>query len=143
MPLRIVLDTNTVISALLWGGKPGRVLNAVYSHHAKLCASPFLLREFSRTLAKRKFEERLNVLQASHAALENHYQKLVAVIEPEFVPEVILSHPPDNHILACALKAKADVIVSGDAHLKALKSYMGIPIVNSAGFLAEYLPPEK
>ena len=57
------------------------------------------------------------------------------MIIPRAVLDGIGSNPDDNRILECAVEGKADVIVSGDHHLRDLKSYQGIPIVRPIDFL--------
>ncbi len=54
---------------------------------------------------------------------------------PKSVPHIIKDDPDDDHILACALAGRADLIVSGDRHLLKLKSYKGIGIVRPKDFL--------
>jgi predicted nucleic acid-binding protein len=64
------------------------------------------------------------------------FARIADIIIPDIVPNVIENDPADNHILACAVSGKADVIVSGDKrHLLPLKEYEGIPIVRPADFL--------
>lgn len=60
------------------------------------------------------------------------YLNVVRVVGPANVPAVILADPDDDHVLACALAAQAELIVSGDPDLLNLKSYQGIPIVGTA-----------
>ena len=55
--------------------------------------------------------------------------ELVELVEPAEISPVIISDPDDDHVLACALGARADLIVSGDAALLALKHFQQIPIV--------------
>ena len=143
MTIRAVLDTNTVISALLWKGTPHRVLRAVYFHPIRFYTSSFLFQELATTLAKDKFDEPVKLLKTSRAVLLAHYQQIADTVEPDFIPEAVSDCPPDNHVLACALKVKANVIVSGDGHLKELNSYEGIPIMNAAGFMNKYFPSKE
>jgi len=57
------------------------------------------------------------------------------IITPKIVIDVIKEDPPDNRILECAVEGRADLIVSGDRHLRRLKNYQGIPIVRPVDFL--------
>jgi predicted nucleic acid-binding protein len=64
------------------------------------------------------------------------FARIADIIIPDIVPNVVENDPADDHILACAVSGKADVIVSGDKrHLLPLKEYEGIPIVRPADFL--------
>ena len=57
------------------------------------------------------------------------------IILPQHTLEVITEDPPDNRILECAVEGSADLIVSGDGHLRELKVYQGIPIVRPVDLL--------
>jgi putative PIN family toxin of toxin-antitoxin system len=136
MILRAVLDTNTVISALLWDGPPNSVLNASRpSGLVRFYLSPFLRRELLDTLPRDRFDSAVLARGVSRRALAARYLRMVDAVTPDFLPDVIPDDPSDNHVLACAVKAKAHAIVSGDGHLLDLKRYSGIPILSTVNFL--------
>ncbi len=139
MSLRIVLDTNTVISALLWRGVAHRMLVETRNRPIRLYASQFLLEELALVLSREKFAAVFSARETSRAVLCQQYRTLVTVVHPRFVPEVVKTDPADDHVLACALEANADVIVSGNRHLLSLNPYAGIEIVNAGDFLARVL----
>ena len=56
-------------------------------------------------------------------------------MRPTTIPDVLPDDPDDNHIIACAVSGRADVIVSGDRDLLRLKAYEGIPIVRPMDFV--------
>jgi predicted nucleic acid-binding protein len=56
-------------------------------------------------------------------------------VQPATIAPTVLADPDDDHVLACALAAKAELIVSGDRHLLHLHEYQGIPILNTADAL--------
>ena len=60
------------------------------------------------------------------------YLNVAIVVLPETVPRVVPTDPDDDHVLACALTANAELIVSGDRDLLSLKTFRGIPIVAAA-----------
>ena len=64
------------------------------------------------------------------------YGELAQFVRPAAISPVVLADPEDDHVLACALAAKADFIVSGDSHLLTLKTYQGIAIVGAVEALA-------
>lgn len=68
--------------------------------------------------------------------LVERYALLTAVVHPAVISPVILDDPDDDQVLACALAAKAAIIVSGDRHLLDLKEYQGIRIVTAAEAVA-------
>ena len=135
MTLRVVLDTNTVISAIFWKGAPHRVFHADDAHDIRFYASPFLLRELAKTLERPKFDAIALSTGVSRVAAMKQYQIKVHMVEPDSVPNIIPDDPSDNHVLACAVKAGAIAVVSGDGHLKTIKEHAGIPIKTAADFL--------
>ncbi|MDN5344028.1 MAG: uncharacterized protein PWQ18_139 [Clostridia bacterium] len=127
---KIVLDTNVLVSAIGWGGPPGRILEACLYGKLKLYISPALLDELSEVLARPK----LKVI-AGHPDLPVILTWLASpehLVIPDFEPCVIARDPDDNKVLACALAAKADAVISGDEHLLALRVYEGIRILRAA-----------
>ena len=134
--MRLVLDTNTVVSGLFWGGLPGQLLDAARAGKVELYTSPALLGELARVLRRRKFSTRVERLSASVDELIEGYGELAQFVRPAAISPVVLADPEDDHVLACALAAKADFIVSGDSHLLSLKTYQGIAIVGAVEALA-------
>lgn len=131
--MRLVLDTNTVVSALLWRGKPHELLfDAVPRHGVALFASPWLLAELLDVLTRGKFAHALSAAGTSAEHLIQHYRNLVSVIHPAPITPTVLNDPDDDHVLACAATAKADYIVSGDRGLIAVQRFENIPIVKAA-----------
>lgn len=61
------------------------------------------------------------------------------MVSPPVVPRVVARDPDDDHVLACAIVASADLIVSGDRDLLELNSYQGIPVLKPADALARIL----
>ena len=68
------------------------------------------------------------------------YAALARLIEPAVIKPVILPDPDDDAVLACAVAARAEAIVTGDAHLLDLKQYEGVPIRNAAQLLTRREP---
>jgi hypothetical protein len=96
-----------------------------------LVSRPILL-EYARVLAYPKFRlptERIRSL------LEVGFLPFVETVEVKSRPRVVREDPPDDEFLACAVAGRADFLVSGDAHLLALRTHEGIPIVAPAAFL--------
>ena len=133
--MRIVADTNVIVSAFLWGGTPRRLLDAVEARHFELFTSRVLVTELEDVLAREKFAERLGQTRFTSAFLLARYTQLATLIAPTEAAVPELRDPDDAHVLACALAARAEAIVSGDADLHALGSYQGIPILSPADCL--------
>lgn len=130
--MRIVADTNVVVSAFLWGGTPRRLLDAASHEKIELYTSPILIEELERVLTRDKFAELLRQSRFSAAYLISRYTTLARIIAVTPIDHVVVADPDDDAVLACAAAAKAELIVSGDAHLLNLKQYSGINIVTVA-----------
>lgn len=128
--MKIVLDTNIIVSGLFWKGAPRHILDLARSAKVSLFTSPDLLTELTIVLARKKFNERLTLAQTSVEELALGYASLAKVIRPNKIRAVIKADPDDDKVLACAKTAKANYIVSGDKHLLDLKTYQSIEIVN-------------
>jgi putative PIN family toxin of toxin-antitoxin system len=135
--MRVVADTNIVVSGLLWRGSPRHILDAARDEVIELFTSGALLDELEDVLKREKFAALLEAASVTAHELVLGYAALATVIEAGERGRVILADPDDDYVLACALAAQAEVIVSGDGHLLGLKHYHGIRILNAAGLLAE------
>ena len=136
LPLRTVADTNTVVSGLLWYGNPRRVLDAAREGKLQLYTTAALLAEIDEVLQRPKFAQRLSLAGVSSRTLVLGYAALASLIEPAVIAPVITVDPDDDAVLACAVAARAEAIVSGDSHLLDLEKYQGIPILTAAQLLA-------
>ena len=130
--MRLVLDTNTAVSGLIWGGVPGRVIDAAAAGKALIIASVPLLDELQGVLSRRKFSGQLAKLNANADDLFDGYATLVRLVAPAAISPVILADPDDNIVLATAVAGDAEAIVSGDAHLLGIGEFRGIPIITPA-----------
>ncbi|GHU34414.1 putative toxin-antitoxin system toxin component, PIN family protein [Betaproteobacteria bacterium] len=131
--MRLVLDTNVAASGLLWGGAPAQLLDAALIGEIELFTSVSLLAELAGILARVKFAKALTATGLSREELVLGYAELATIITPADIPPTIAADPDDDQVLACALAARADLIVSGDRHLYSLGShYQGIAIVRPA-----------
>ncbi len=135
---RIVPDTNIVVSGLLWRGNPRRILDAARDGIVELYTSPVLLEELEDVLSREKFACRLAAANVTVQDLISGYSALATVIEAEPIEPVILVDPDDDAVLACALAAEAEIIVSGDSDLLDLKEHKEIRILTATEFLAEF-----
>ena len=130
--MRVVLDTNTVVSALLWGGTPYALIAAATEERIELYSSEVLIEELADVLGRTKFVPRLQQAQRTVAQLIEQYRGLVELVQPASVTPTVTSDSDDDQVLAAALAAQAALIVSGDDDLRRLGTYQGIPIVSAA-----------
>jgi uncharacterized protein len=130
--MRIVADTNTLVSGFCWGGPPGQVVDTVLSGQVTLVISPALLGELARVLAYPK----LAAIFDDPAALIAAVSAVANTVDPaEHV--TVLGDEPDNRVLEAAAAGQADLIVTGDKAMQELGSFRGIPIVCAAQFVAQ------
>lgn len=128
--VRVVLDTNVVVSGLLWVNMPRRVLDAVRDGRLSAFTSLALLDELADVLDRDHLSVLIARLSTTAAELVLGYSKLARPVTVSAVPRAV-PNDPDDDVLACALAARADLIVSGDKkHLLPMKSYQSIPIVS-------------
>lgn len=135
--MQVVADTNIVISGLLWRGNPRQVLDSARDGIIGLFTSATLLEELEDVLSREKFAALLEAADVTAHQLVLGYAAIATVIEVEEIEPVILVDPDDDNVLACALTAQAEVIVSGDSHLLDLKQHHAVRILTAAELLAE------
>jgi putative PIN family toxin of toxin-antitoxin system len=134
--VRFVLDTNIALSGLLWAGAPQRLIEAAEQHRIELVSSTPLLAELQGVLARAKFAAQLAKRGLRSADLFEGYAALVGNVTPLSTPRVVPTDPDDDHVIACALAAHADAIVSGDRDLLDLADFRDIPILTASQALA-------
>ena len=139
-PVRVVADTNTVVSGLLWHGPPRQVLDAARAGTLQLYTTAVLLAELDEVLQRPKFAQRLTLAGVTTHTLVLGYAALARLIEPAVIVPVVEEDPDDDAVLACAVAAQAEAIVSGDSHLLDLKEYEKIPVVTAAQLVAQIAP---
>ncbi|MDD5484103.1 MAG: putative toxin-antitoxin system toxin component, PIN family [Kiritimatiellae bacterium] len=131
---RIVLDSNVIISAFLFGGHPARIVEHVLDGSLQCFVSLAILDEIRDVLQRPKFG--LSSEQALAFIEELH--NLCRAVTPTARVRAINADPDDNRVLECALAADADTIVSGDSHLLNLGQWQNIRILAPAEFIREF-----
>jgi putative PIN family toxin of toxin-antitoxin system len=134
--VRVVADTNVIVSGFLWGGTPRRLLDAVEKRKLELFTSRALITELEDVLLRAKLAERMRRTRFTPAFLLSRYTQLATLIATTETNTPDLRDRDDEAVLACALAARAEMIVSGDDDLRVLGSYRGIAIVSPAECLA-------
>ena len=135
--MRVVADTNIVVSGLLWRGNPRRVLDSARDGIVDLFTSQDLLEELEDVLTRQTFVARLLEANVSTHELVSGYRALASVIEAKAIEPVVIADPDDDAVLSCAVAAQCEIITSGDGHLLALKTHQGIRILTATELLAE------
>ena len=133
--MRIVCDTNVIVSGMLFGGHSRTILTAVAQGRVEAFTSPALLHELREVLQRRKF--RLKPEQVD-AVMELVRESFTGVDSgTEF--SVIADDPDDDRVLEAAHASRARVIVSGDRHLLTLGAWRAVTVLSPADFVAAYL----
>lgn len=139
--MRAVIDTNVLVSGLLWHGAPHRLLEQARSGALVLVSSPALLAELADVIGRAKFDAVLARSNTSREQTLDALYRLAEVVEPPPLPEPVCRDPDDDEVLALAVAARAEMIVSGDPDLLVLKAFQGIPIVSPAEAVGICEPP--
>ena len=131
--MNILLDTNVVISALLWRGKPRSLFDLCISgDDIRLFSSSDLIAELRHSLAYPKLTRQLTKAGSDAETVIGFYNALVHLVEPETVGRVVPSDPDDDKVVAAAIAAHAVMIVSGNRDLLELGSEAALPVLTVA-----------
>lgn len=122
--LKIVPDTNVLISGSLFSGNPYKILESWRDGKIKIITSPEILDEMAGV-----FQKKFNRPEDEIEELRSEIVENAIIVDPQTKLDVVKEDPDDNMILEAAVEGGADYITSGDKHLKKLKEYEGIPIV--------------
>ncbi|OFZ37384.1 MAG: putative toxin-antitoxin system toxin component, PIN family [Bdellovibrionales bacterium RIFOXYD12_FULL_39_22] len=132
MKIRAVIDTNVIISALLFGGLPEKVLSLVISKKIELILSPSIRDEIERVLLDPKFSLSTKEVSILLSAID----KVATFVLPSEKITLIKRKDSDNRILEAAVCGNANYIVTGDKQdLLPLKKYLNILIISPKQFL--------
>lgn len=128
---KVVIDTNVLVSGLLFGGTPGKLINQWKEGKIRPLCSTEIVGEYLRVLAYPKFalgESEIDFL------LSQEILPWFEVVQVKPGKTYVKADPFDDHFIWCALDGKADVIISGDEHLLRLRS-SPVPIMSVSEFL--------
>ena len=132
--MKIVVDTNVLISGVFFGGYPRKIIEAVIDDDIKACATVEIVDEYNEIVAemidRKQGHIRKDILMPLVAKLE--------LISPRTNVEVCRD-PDDDKFLSCAIDSKALYIVSGDKDLLSIRTYENVEIITAAEFCSRYL----
>jgi putative PIN family toxin of toxin-antitoxin system len=112
-----VVDTNVLISALLWQGNPGKIFELAGDGDIQIITSRVLLDELAATLAKPKLARFVDATGLSAADMLRNYRRIASTVAAKPLAQAVSRDRDDDAVLACALAARAEVIVTGDDDL--------------------------
>ncbi|MBI4379949.1 MAG: putative toxin-antitoxin system toxin component, PIN family [candidate division NC10 bacterium] len=136
--IRAVLDTNVILSALLFGGSTGGLVRAWQTGWFQLLLSRALLEEILRVLAYPKFHLTEGEIRG---LLEEELIPFAETVIIRRQPTIQVRDPDDLAVAACALTGRARYLVTGDADLLSLGRIRQVDVIRPADFLALLGPP--
>jgi putative PIN family toxin of toxin-antitoxin system len=130
--VRVVIDTNVLISAIFWTGKPKQILNKVRQEEITFLTSEFILEELKKVLRKVDKPFKLSEEEADRVVTAMRELAVVVNIGSQVS---VCQDENDNRVLECAIDGNADCIITGDFHLLQLGSFQKIDIMTVSDFL--------
>ena len=130
---KVVLDTNVLISGILFGGNPRQILELVIQGKIDAYISTAIFTEFKEVLLRPKF----GLTHKECFSIAKEIEDIFCFVFPQITVDLFRDDPDDNIILECALAADVKYIITGDPHLLNLESFEKIKIISPAAFVAE------
>src|SRR4030042_673438 len=132
--MRVVVDTNIFVSSF-FGGNPRKIIDLWKKGEISLCLSKDILDEYVDVLERIGLEDEREIEE-----LLSLFAKGINIIFTTKTPKikVVKEDPDDDKFIECAIGLKAEVIITGDKALKAIKEYLGIKILTPQQFLKTY-----
>jgi putative PIN family toxin of toxin-antitoxin system len=130
--MKLLLDTNVLVSAFLWQGVPGRLIELGIEQEIQLVTSRVLLDELADVLPRKKLAKKVAATGLTPTQIVLNYRRLAQLVTTRKLSQAVSRDADDDHVIACAIAAQADLIVSGDEHLLSLKIHQNIPILTPA-----------
>jgi putative PIN family toxin of toxin-antitoxin system len=121
--MRLVVDTNVLVSAFLWQGTPGRLIELAGGREIQLFTSRVLIDELAEVLQRKKLAKHVQHTGLTAAQMLVNFQKLATTVTARRLGQQVSRDVDDDDVLACALAAQAEFVVSGDADLLVLKHF--------------------
>ena len=135
--MRIVIDTNVLVSGVFFGGFPRKILSSVVSQKITACATAEIINEYEEIVQEMIERKQGHINRAILTPLINAME----IIEPITHVE-ICRDPDDNKFLGCAKDSQALYIVSGDRDLLVVEEYENIQIMTAKEFFEKYFSDE-
>jgi putative PIN family toxin of toxin-antitoxin system len=132
--MRVILDTNVILSAIFFGGVPGRILTAYRDGKLTIALSPEILDEYRTTAARlaKKFDVEYEEI-LDWIAVHSEMMAVPSLDQP------VCADSDDDKFIACSLASGAKIICSGDKHLLDVNGYRGIEVLRPRAFVDLHL----
>lgn len=137
--IRAVLDSNIIISGFYNPqSPPGKIISLAIQGDILLFTSNRLLEELAKILRYSRIQKMLKKAGVAQEEIMSDYQEFCFVVTGNPLNEQVCRDPDDDWVLACAVQAQADWIVTGDKDLLSLEEYNFIRILSAADFLKKF-----
>ncbi len=133
--IKAVLDTNIIISGIIFGGKPRQILETSLKGFTQIYISEDIISELKGVLQRPKFKQPPEIIEI----IISEFISISEWIDPAEHFNVIDIDPDDNIFLDCAFASESEYIISGDKHLLDLKNWKGTKIVTPDQYLKALL----
>lgn len=127
--MRAVLDTNVVVSGLLYAGKPQLLLQKARHSLIELYTSDMLLVELHEVVERHKFARKIELLRTTPSSMIVAYLAIVNLVSVSEAKRVVVRDHDDDEVIACAVAANADFVITGDRHLLEMGRHHEIQII--------------
>ncbi len=135
--MRVVLDTNVLISATFWNGDSNTILGLIEKKEIELIISKEILEEFIGVLGYKDIQEKIRNKNLEMNRTVEKVASISTIVEPSKRFKVIKEDYDDDKFLDCAFEGKAQFIITKDNHLLKLREFEGIRIITPTEFLKE------
>ena len=135
--MRVVIDTNVLLSATFWTGKPKQLLNKVRRREITFLTSEILLSELKEVLVRQDKPFKLSENEAER--ILKALREIAEIVRTDS-QVTICEDDSDNRVLECATDGSAECIITGDVHLLSLRDFQGAKIVTVREFLGSFAP---
>ena len=132
--MRILIDTNVLISGLFFGGLPKKLLSEIDFEKFIICINEEILAEYNEQIDKKISSPKYHLNEEIRKNFFSNLQSFEMVSDLK-----VCRDPKDDKFINCAIDAKAIYIVSGDNDLLTIKNFAGIEIVMAREFYDRYL----
>ena len=130
--MKIVIDTNVFISAVLFGGEADKILSLGKGKKVTIVISKEILNEYIKVLAYPKFKLTDEEIKS---IIGEELLPIVTIVNVNSIIKYIKADPEDDKFLSLAVDGQADYIISGDKHLLDVKKYKKFKIITIKEFL--------
>ena len=135
--MRVILDTNVVVSGVFFGGVPGRILSAWSAGRLVLVLSPAILEEYRRV--GHELERQHSEVGATFEPVLTLIAMHAVIVDAPALAAPVSDDADDDMFLAAALATQTQLIVSGDRDLLRVSGWRGIDVLTPRQFADQHL----